>query len=119
MPWQKVELLTFRLRATTPKAPFEMRRIESGGADPSGAIKRNRMAWFDGEAVDTTVYDGALLRAGNEFHGPAMIEETTTTVIVPTRYAVTVDEYRNYVMTRDEIPEGDTVSATEKVGGAA
>ncbi len=75
MPWQQVELLTFRLRATTPKAPFEMRRIESGGVDAAGAIKRTRRAWFDGEEVATTVYDGALLGAGNEFHGPAMIEE--------------------------------------------
>jgi N-methylhydantoinase A len=88
MPWQQVELLTFRLRATTPKAPFEMRRIESGGVDSTAAIKRQRRAWFDGEAVETTVYDGALLRAGNEFHGPAMIEEATTTVVVPSRYAV-------------------------------
>ena len=119
MPWQKVELLTFRLRATTPKAPFEMRRIETGGPDSSAAIKRTRSAWFDGEYVDTTVYDGALLKAGNQFHGPAMIEEATTTVVVPSRYSVRVDEYRNYVMTRDATPAGVPEEAAAQAGGAA
>jgi N-methylhydantoinase A len=119
MPWQQVELLTFRLRATTPKAPFEMRRIESGGVDSTAAIKRQRRAWFDGVAVETTVYDDALLRAGNEFHGPAMIEEATTTVVVPSRYAVRVDEYRNYVMTRDQASGAASTGAATKVGGAA
>lgn len=119
MPWQQVEFLTFRLRATTPKAPFDMRRIESGGPDASGAVKRTRRAWFDGAPVEATVYDGARLAAGNEFHGPAMIEEATTTVVVPSRYAVRVDDYRNYVMTRDKDIAGDSTSVTEKVGGAA
>ena len=36
--------------------------------------------------METPVYDGALLRAGNRFPGPALIEETTTTVVVPPRY---------------------------------
>lgn len=121
MPWQQVELLTFRLRATTPKAPFELRRIESGGADAGPALKRRRIAYWDGTPTDTPVYDGALLRAGNEFHGPALIEETTTTVIVPPSYAVRVDEFRNYVMTRDGSAQAAAAGSTETtlVGGAA
>ena len=102
MPWQQVELLTFRLRATTPKTPFAQRRIETGGPDAAAAVKRKRTAWFDGAPVETTVYDGGKLLAGNRFHGPAIIEEATTTVIVPSRYAVEVDAHRNYVMTRDD-----------------
>jgi len=119
MPWQQVELLTFRLRATTPKAPFEMRQIEAGGPDASAAVKRTRSAWFDGTSVEAIVYDGARLRSGNRFHGPAIIEEATTTVIVPTRYAVEVDEFRNYVMTRDDAANAGTSSAAELAGGAA
>lgn len=119
MPWQQVELLTFRLRATTPKTPFEQRRIEAGGPDAASAVKRSRSAWFDGESVETTVYDGESLRAGNRFHGPAIIEEATTTVIVPSRYAVEVDTYRNYVMTRDAASGDIAWPSAEMVGGAA
>ncbi len=122
MPWQQVELLTFRLRATTPKAPFSMRGIEAGGPDSSGAIKRRRTVWFDGEAMDTPIYDGALLRAGNEFHGPAIVEETTTSVVIPPRYACRVDDVRNYVLTRDGAQVRGTTAAAagiQSVGGAA
>jgi len=122
MPWQQVELLTFRLRATTPRAPFAMRTIEPGGPDSAGALKRRRSVWFDGKPLDTPVFDGALLRAGNEFHGPAIVEETTTSVVIPPRYACRVDAVRNYVLTRDAISGAgrstDDLSA-ELVGGAA
>ena len=100
MPWQAVEFLTFRLRATAPKAAFELRRIEGGGSTAEAALKRHRSCRFDGRDVETPVYDGALLRAGDAFDGPAIIEETTTTVVVPARYRCAVDPYKNYVLTR-------------------
>jgi N-methylhydantoinase A len=106
MPWQAIELLTFRLRATTPKAPFELSRIAPGTGDPSGALKRRRTVWWDGSAVDTPVYDGAALRAGDRFDGPAVIEETTTTVVIPPRYRAEVDPFKNYVLTRDGVEAG-------------
>ena len=125
MPWQTVELLTFRLRATTPRTPFALRTIETGDGDATAAIKRHRRAWFDGAEVETPVYDGARLRAGDSFHGPAIIEETTTSVIVPGSYACRVDELRNYVLTRDgSAPTAARASAAaapagQLVGGAA
>jgi N-methylhydantoinase A len=102
MPWQAVELLTFRLRATVPKAAFELTRIAEGADDASHALKRSRRAWFDGAELQVPVYDGELLRAGNRLAGPAIIEETTTTVVVPGRHALTVDPLKNYVIRRDE-----------------
>ncbi len=100
MAWQGVEFLTFRLRATTPRAPFELRRIAAAQDDVSSALKRRRTCWFDGEAVDTPVYDGALLGAGHILSGPAIIEETTTTVVIPSRYDCRVDDQKNYILTR-------------------
>ncbi|MEZ4595555.1 MAG: hypothetical protein R3C32_01265 [Chloroflexota bacterium] len=98
-------------------------RHRGGRADSSGALKRRRTVWFDGTPTDTPVYDGALLRAGNEFHGPAIIEETTTSVVIPPRYACRVDEVRNYVLTRDGAQvRGTGAAAGERaqlVGGAA
>jgi N-methylhydantoinase A/oxoprolinase/acetone carboxylase beta subunit len=32
--------------------------------------------------------------------GPAIIEETTTTVVIPEAYVCLVDKYKNYVLTR-------------------
>ena len=102
MPWKAAEFLTFRLRATAPRAPFHLRQIGAGGLDAVGAIKRRRHCWFDGQEVDTPVYDGARLLAGARFSGPAIIEETTTTVVVPARFDCAVDQWKNYLLTRVE-----------------
>jgi N-methylhydantoinase A len=117
MPFQAVEFLTFRLRATTPKAPFELPRIETGDGDPQKALKRSRTCRFDGRDVVTPVYDGALLRAGDRFDGPAIIEEATTTVVIPTRYGCEVDRYRNYVLTRRMSIEASVQPLGEAVAG--
>ena len=119
MPWQQVELLTFRLRATTPKVPFELSRIATGSGDAAGAIKRTRTCWFDGREVETDVYDGALLRAGNRLRGPAIIEETTTTVVVPSTYRLVVDPVKNYVLNHlgAEALEDEPLAAAFVTGG--
>ena len=96
MLWKGVEFLTFRVRATIPKKPIRMKSNEFAGVDGSAAIKGHRKAWFDGKLQDTPVYDGVKLAAGNEFDGPAIIEEATTTIVVPSSYRCTVDNIRGY-----------------------
>jgi N-methylhydantoinase A len=100
MLWKGVEFLTFRLRATAPRAAFQLREIGRGGPDAAAALKRRRACWFDGQEVDAPVYDGTRLLAGHQIHGPAIIEETTTTVVIPTAFACTVDQWKNYILTR-------------------
>jgi N-methylhydantoinase A len=102
MPWKSAEFLTFRLRATVPRAPFHLRRIDAGVPDRAPAVKRRRRCWFEGREVDTPVYDGARLLAGARFRGPAIIEETTTTVVVPASFDCAVDRWKNYLLTRME-----------------
>jgi N-methylhydantoinase A len=96
MHWKGVEFLTFRVRATAPKKPIEMKSTEIAGPDASAAIKGHRQAWFDGQELDTPVYEGAKLTAGNVIEGPAIIEEVTTTVVVPVSYRCTVDNIHGY-----------------------
>ena len=100
MPWQPVEILSLRLKATAAKAPFALRKIEKGGRNASAALKRRRKCRFDGKDVETAVYDGDRLKAGNMFAGPAIVEETTMTVVVPRGYRCKVDDFKNYVLTR-------------------
>jgi N-methylhydantoinase A len=106
MPWKPVEMLTLRLKASTPKAPFALPEVPAGSTDPSPALKRHRSCRFSGEDIDTPVYDGRLMRAGNRVAGPAIIEETTTTVVIPEAYVCQVDAYKNYVLTRRHSEEG-------------
>ncbi len=101
MPWKGVEILTLRLKATAPKAPFHLPNLKKGEKDPKPALKRTRKCWFGGKQVETPVYDGEKLRAGNAMVGPAIIEEPTTTVVIPERYRCTVDDHRNYLLERN------------------
>ncbi len=100
MPWQPVEVLSLRLKAIAAKAPFRLREIEKGSKDPRSALKRRRKCRFDGRDVDTPVYDGDRIRAGNVLSGPAIVEETTMTVVVPKGYRCVVDNFKNYILTR-------------------
>jgi len=100
MPWKAVEILTLRLKATTPNAPFALPQVAKGDADPKPALKRRRTCRFNGRDVDTPIYDGEKVLAGNVISGPAIIEETTTTVVIPEAYVCSVDKYKNYILTR-------------------
>jgi N-methylhydantoinase A len=102
MPWKGVEVLNLRLKATVPKAPFHLQKIAAGSEDPSAALKRRRSCRFENREVDTPVYDGSRLLAGNIIPGPAVIEEPTTTVVVPKSFHCAVDSFKNYLLTRHQ-----------------
>jgi N-methylhydantoinase A len=98
MPFLNVEFLTFRLKATVPRKSFTLRQISRGRPDSSQALKRRRSCLFAARHVDTPVFDGERVLAGNIIEGPAVVEELTTTVVVPPGFQCEVDEYRNYVL---------------------
>ena len=75
-------------------------RLGSGG-DPDAAIKGTRGAIFslDGVRRDVPIYDGALLGAGDAIEGPAIIEETTTTIVVEPDWTAALHEGGSYLLT--------------------
>jgi N-methylhydantoinase A len=98
MPGHRVEFSTFRLKASTPNAAFSLKKIGVGNADSSHALKRRRACIFSGKRIDTPIYDGGLLLAGNVIDGPAIVEESTTTIVIPEGFRCTLDESKNYVL---------------------
>ncbi|NDW54311.1 hydantoinase/oxoprolinase family protein [Aliiroseovarius sp. PrR006] len=55
----------------------------------------------DGIAQDTPVYDGSAMGAGDTLHGPAVIEEVTTTIVVEPGWTVNLHDTGVYVLTAD------------------
>jgi len=100
MGFRAVEFLTFRVKATARKAPFQIEEIPQGGKNPEEALKRRRNCLFDGKTFEVPVYDGEKIRAGNVIQGPAIIEEKTTTVVVPPSFQCSVDRFKSYVLTK-------------------
>ena len=95
-----LEFLACRTTATVARAPVTIPAAAPGPEDPSPALKRHRPCFFGGEYVPTACFAGERLAAGNVVAGPAIIEESTTTVVIPTAFVCTVDAHRNYVLRR-------------------
>ncbi|MGB3620565.1 MAG: hypothetical protein WBA20_04395, partial [Ketobacter sp.] len=47
---------------------------------------------------DTSIFEGAALQPGHEIQGPAIIEETFTTIVVYPGWNVMVDDSGDYEM---------------------
>ena len=101
MPGREVEFFTFRLRARVrPKRPIRMSLRAEGDSDPAHALKTLRTCFFEGKQKSAPVYDGERLKHRDLILGPALIEETTTTVVVPERFRCAVDETGTYRISR-------------------
>jgi N-methylhydantoinase A len=98
MEWVPAEIRNLRLIAKVKATKMALPRIETGTEDASGALKRKRECFFNGKFRETSIYDGAQLKAGNVLLGPSIIEEPTTTVVIPDGFNCGVDEYGNYLL---------------------
>jgi N-methylhydantoinase A len=79
----------------TPKPVLQ--KYELKGDDASEALKGKRKCFFrvNNDFVDTSIYDCDKLEPGNVTPGPAIIEASQLTVVIPPGQRGTMDEYRN------------------------
>jgi N-methylhydantoinase A len=96
----EVEMVSVRLTAlgATDKPPLTHEpRCQ---ADAAHAYKGRRKV-FQPTARDfaeTPVYDGDLLRNGNQLEGPAIVEKVTTTILIPAGFTLAVDSFGGCVL---------------------
>ncbi len=69
---------------------------------PDTAFKEPRETYWDGEWLETEIYDLHALNPGNELAGPAVLEGEATTYIVPPGYETWLDEHRVHHLTESE-----------------
>jgi len=101
-PAMPVTISTLKLQAIGMRRLVELIKQPASSKDASKALKRKRRVYFKelGGFVETPCYDADQLRHGNVITGPAIIEETKTTVVVPEGAELTVDAYENYIIRR-------------------
>ena len=100
MNWRAAEFLTFRLKVTAPRRPVQMAASERTSAGVETARRGSRSCLFQGDAwrADTPVYDWDRMEPGHTLAGPALVDDRTTTVLVPPGFSCEVDPYRNLVL---------------------
>ena len=92
-PRSGYEIYEVGLVAKAPKIKPRLERHELGGEDASAAISAIRPAYFNGHWRDTPRYTWPALRPGNRVDGPAVVDNPTTTLVVPPGRSIRVDEY--------------------------
>jgi N-methylhydantoinase A len=97
---EPVQLVTFRVEASAivPKAAFTAAADHGPGARE--AIIGHRQIWLPeaGGFVDCPIYDRTLLRSGNRFIGPAIVEQMDATTVVLPGMTARVEPYLNLIL---------------------
>jgi N-methylhydantoinase A len=99
---EPVEIVTARVIAvgTTPK-PHVVAENIAGARPPRSDARVERRNVYDGESfVATDVYARALLRAGDAFAGPAVIEQYDATTYVAPAWRAHIDAISNLMLER-------------------
>jgi len=86
--------LNLKAVGVVPKAEFAIHKPTGETPAPVG----RRPVWFDGEALDTPVYDRASLPCGFKFSGPAIVDQLDSTTVLPPGAHAQVDQYLNLVI---------------------
>ena len=98
-PAGEVEIVTLRLVGLGKLDKIEKKK--SGEYSEAAPVPRkSQEAIFGGKAYDAKVYDRSNLITGQKIPGPAIIEEFTTTSVIPPNWEITIDEYRNMIVKR-------------------
>jgi N-methylhydantoinase A len=94
------QLLSIRLKAVgvQPKPPLVRIAASTGDATPTGS--RTAFDVATDEWLQFAVYDRSTLLAGQSIHGPAVVEEGTSTTVFFSDQELVVDDYGHLAITR-------------------
>ena len=93
-----VEVVSYRVRTVRRVAkphPEAQPEVPAGPPRPAGS----RAAWFEGSFLATPVFDWSDLHPGSVLPGPALVDSTDTTVVIPPWWTAAVDGWSNLRLT--------------------
>jgi N-methylhydantoinase A len=96
-PSQRVEILQCRGRLVA--RPFTPALTDGQRNGRLAGAARTRQAYFEGQGyVEVAVLEGGTLPTGVALHGPLLVAEPSTTVVVPPGVTLHTTELGNYVL---------------------
>ena len=95
-----IEMVGIHLVARSEVGKLTMARAQPDGPDATPALKGHRMVDYALEGIHrAAIYDGAALRPGMAFAGPAIVEDSGTTTVIHPGNRVEIDGYSNLHIT--------------------
>jgi len=97
-----VECVSVRVDAIAP-IPFKYEPVRGKRSEKKPVpVEERRAFWGHDKWSMTPVYRGEMLKPGNVVEGPAILEFYATTIPLPPRQRVEVDEYSNLIITMEK-----------------
>lgn len=96
---RSAQLVTLRLTVTKPRPHTVLPRV----GERSDRLAEERTIFEKGRPVLATFHHRSTLAVGCSLPGPAVIEEATSTLFVPSGWTATVDPHTNVLMQRSPI----------------
>lgn len=97
-----VELVNLRVTGTRAVwKPVPKRRIGQRTVERVAPVAERKVHWANGPTLHTPVYRRQDLPLQATIRGPGIIEEPTTTIIVPPGYVASVDDFGNLLLERE------------------
>jgi N-methylhydantoinase A len=99
LPDSPVEIATIRIIGRGTIRGVSLVESEDGaGDDAAGAVLRNERAYFNGEWMETPIYERGKLRPGNAVEGPAIVIQDDTTTVIEPGFRGAVDRFGNILI---------------------
>lgn len=97
----EIEIVSYRIAAWGLSEKPTLPGIDASGRSLETATLRASAVVFGGKTLDTPVYNRDLLPLGEPLAGPAIIEESGTSTIVPPGWSIALHDTGCLVMQRD------------------
>ncbi|WP_049998877.1 hydantoinase/oxoprolinase family protein [Halococcus sediminicola] len=97
-----LEIATLRVIGKGTLQGVTIDEHDLGGTDPSAAEVGTNDVYFDGAYHETPLYNRTELQPGNEIHGPAIVIDDDSTMVVQPDHTAIIDRYANIEINRGE-----------------
>jgi N-methylhydantoinase A len=96
-PNEPIEVVNLRLTVIGDRKEPELKAMKMKPNKPE--VKEWRRVYFNGAWIASPIYQRELLTPGDNFAGPAIIEEMSSTTVLPPDAGASVDEWGNIRIT--------------------
>ena len=99
-PEDEIEILSIQLDLIGVRTKPILQTAPRHGTNPNAARKGQRLVYspLTQDFVNTNIYHGDQVTAGNVIDGPAVIEETATSIVIFPGQRATLNEHLTYVI---------------------
>jgi N-methylhydantoinase A len=101
-PSVPIEALNWRLVASGETPNLDLRSSQPVSTDIEEAKKSSRPVYFPiwGEMRPCNIFDRKRLTPGSMIEGPAIVEESESTIVIPPNWSAHMDELLNLILQR-------------------